>query len=189
MEFFKPSFLFGISPILKKGLFQRFVEDRVKSSFLFKVLTKTGVVGSREPEAGDVIYCVRYHGAYRHFGIYAGNGRVIHFAPPGGDIGGQAYIHEVSIQEFADGSEVHILEFSDHYESNSLLRKIAMSDDYELQTPENTVKRARSKIGKKGVNDDGYHLIMNNCEDFAIWCKTNVFESKQVNDFIDSILP
>jgi hypothetical protein len=140
MDFFKPSILFGIPPICKKGLVQRLAEDNAKSSFLFKVLTEVGIIGSREPKPGDVIYCVRYLGVYRHFGIYAGNGRVIHFAPPGGDIGKKAYIHEVSIKEFADGDMINILEFSDNYESNSLLRKIAMSGDYKLQTPEETVK-------------------------------------------------
>ncbi len=34
------------------------------------------------------------------------------------------------------------------------------------RSPEETVKRARSKLGEKG-----YNLINNNCKQFAVWCK------------------
>lgn len=141
------------------------------------------------PKYGDVVYCDRYIFLYRHFGIYVGKGKVIHFAPKDGDVGKNAVVHETSIEEFADGNEVCVFEFSEKYHSKSILRKIAMSKDYKLQSPRNTVKRAQSMLGQKGLNNAGYNLIMNNCEDFAIWCKTNVYESKQVNAIIDSFLP
>ncbi len=180
----------AVKKCVKSSLFSRVVRDRAKSSILSIALNKFGIIKEREPRFGDVVFCVRHCGVYRHFGVYVGNGRVIHFAPSdGGDMGGDAYVHEVSLDEFADGDIVSVFEFSEHYESNSLLRKIAMSSDYKLQSPEDTVRRARSLLGQKGLNNSGYHLIMNNCEDFAIWCKTNVYESKQVNDFIDLIIP
>ena len=42
---------------------------------------------------------------------------------------------------------------------------------------EKTVERARSKLGQKG-----YNILTNNCEHFAIWCKTGEEESSQVRD-------
>ncbi|MBQ7417895.1 MAG: lecithin retinol acyltransferase family protein, partial [Acidaminococcaceae bacterium] len=37
------------------------------------------------PLPGDVIYVKRMGDLYRHYGIYAGNNRVIHYAGHGGD--------------------------------------------------------------------------------------------------------
>ena len=143
------------------------------------------------PQYGDVIFCARVGGLYRHFGIYIGDRCVIHFADPQGDFNtDRAVIHEISLDKFVDGCKLYRMTFPKKYSSDSILRELVMSEDYVLYTPDETVKRAKSKLGKKGVKDDGYNLVMNNCEDFAIWCKTGVFESKQVNAWIDgSILP
>lgn len=51
---------------------------------------------------------------------------------------------------------------------------------YHLYTPSETIERARSRLG-----EDRYNLIVNNCEHFAIWCKTGIHESHQVNGLID----
>ena len=47
---------------------------------------------------------------------------------------------------------------------------------YKLYSPEETVQRACSRLGEKK-----YRLPTNNCEHFAIWCKTGIRESHQVN--------
>ena len=141
------------------------------------------------PQYGDVIFCTRVGGLYRHFGIYIGDRCVIHFADPQGDFNtDRAVIHEISLDKFVDGCKLYRMTFPKKYSSDSILRELVMSEDYVLYTPDETVKRAKSKLGKKGVKDDGYNLVMNNCEDFAIWCKTGVFESKQVNALIDGII-
>lgn len=54
--------------------------------------------------------------------------------------------------------------------------------DYHLYSGEETVERARSQIG-----ENAYNLALNNCEHFAIWCKTGLRESSQVNGIISSI--
>lgn len=36
-----------------------------------------------------------------------------------------------------------------------------------LYTPQETVKRARARLGEAI-----YNVLLNNCEHFAIWCKT-----------------
>jgi cell wall-associated NlpC family hydrolase len=119
----------------------------------------------RTPQAGDVIWVDR--GFYNHCGIYAGGGRVIHFAPLGGGFEldpDQAIIHETTFRHFADGGQVKVIDFPEGY------------------SPEETVRRARSCIGKRGPEDTGYDLAANNCDHFATWCKTGEFKSLQVED-------
>lgn len=55
--------------------------------------------------------------------------------------------------------------------------------DSKLYSPEETVRRARSKLG-----ESEYNLIFNNCEHFAIWCKTGVSKSEQVDEIIDFLI-
>ena len=54
--------------------------------------------------------------------------------------------------------------------------------NYQLASPSKTVERARSKLG-----EDGYNIVFNNCEHFAIWCKTGVKESHQVNCILQAL--
>ena len=53
---------------------------------------------------------------------------------------------------------------------------------YHLYSGEETVRRARSKLG-----EGGYNLALNNCEHFAVWCKTGVKDSSQVNSVLDML--
>ena len=48
--------------------------------------------------------------------------------------------------------------------------------NYELHSAEETVSRALSKLGERQ-----YNVATNNCEHFALWCKTGVHESHQIN--------
>ena len=57
-----------------------------------------------------------------------------------------------------------------------LLYQIKNKVKFKIYSPEETVKRARSKIGERK-----FFLPGNNCEHFAIWCKTGVRQSYQVN--------
>lgn len=50
-------------------------------------------------------------------------------------------------------------------------------------SPEETVERARQCNGK-----EKYNLLANNCEHFAIWCKTGVKESIQVKKIYEVLL-
>ena len=54
--------------------------------------------------------------------------------------------------------------------------------NYHLYSPEETVQRAKSKIGERR-----YNLVFNNCEHFAVWCKTGLSESRQINELIRMI--
>ena len=44
-----------------------------------------------------------------------------------------------------------------------------------MNTSEETVRRAKSQLGMSQ-----YSLMFNNCEHFAIWCKTGLKESSQM---------
>lgn len=80
----------------------------------------------------------------------------------------------------------------DSFERNSLKRllrslwewsKKKRASGYHLYSGEETVRRARGELGK-----EEYNLVTNNCEHFAIWCKTGLKESSQINRLIDIIL-
>ncbi|CAH3043926.1 unnamed protein product, partial [Porites evermanni] len=47
--------------------------------------------------------------------------------------------------------------------------------------PETVVSSAKSKLGERK-----YHPVTNNCEHFALWCKTGISSSEQVNNVKDA---
>jgi hypothetical protein len=112
---------------------------------------------------GDILYVSR--GLYKHYGIYTGGGKVIHFAPlAGAEINAEnAVIHETDMENFLKGGILKI-----DKKSKAKFSRLEI------------VERARSQIGSKG-----YNLVFLNCEHFARWCKTGVYESDQVNSAID----
>jgi hypothetical protein len=123
---------------------------------------KGGIMFTHSPRPGDILYVNR--GFYLHYGLYAGDGRVIHFAPlSGNEINAEnAVIHEITLDAFLKGGELNI----DKKAKASYPR-------------EEIVRRARAQIGAKG-----YNLVFNNCEHFARWCKSGISESKQVENAI-----
>ena len=50
----------------------------------------------------------------------------------------------------------------------------SIRSDYKLYTPEQTIRRAESRLG-----ESSYNLALNNCESYAMWCKTGVNISYQ----------
>ena len=142
----------------------------------------------RSARFGDVIGVDR--GLYQHFGVYVSNDCVIEYAAPSGDFGGTAQVQAVSLQKFLQGQTNYFIcifpaqppEISAKGADESfvqlalLLRRTIKGERYHLYTPEETVQRARSRLG-----ETAYNLALNNCEHFAVWCKTGVSESAQVN--------
>lgn len=94
---------------------------------------------------------------YLHHGVYAGNGRVIHY-------GGfnrlfvSRPVEEVSLEEFTLG--------------RGLAVKPWVAPKYLGQE---VVERARSRIG-----ENHYRLLSNNCEHFTEWCIGGKSRSRQV---------
>ena len=84
---------------------------------------------------------------YRHHGIYAGNGRVIHYR------GFKALlergpVEEITLEAFARGGQVLVKNFP--------------ADPFAGAA---RVERARTRLG-----EDRYGLFTNNCWHFAKWC-------------------
>ncbi|MDR1803094.1 MAG: lecithin retinol acyltransferase family protein [Treponema sp.] len=117
-------------------------------------------------QGGDILYVHR--GLYKHYGVYAGNGKVIHFAPlVGKEISAEnAVVHETNLGNFLKGGALAI--------DKKSKAKFSQSE---------IVERARSQIGSKS-----YNLVFFNCEHFARWCTTGVYESDQVNAAIDVVV-
>lgn len=118
----------------------------------------------RPLKKGDVIFAQDV--LYRHYGIYEGDGKVIDFSSSKGHEtdASDACIREKSLSAFAKG------------------RPLAIDGSVEENfSPNETVRRARSQIGKKKGE---YNLATNNCEHFARECKSGKSESKQVQKVV-----
>lgn len=60
------------------------------------------------PALGSVIYVHRKNflfPSYCHYGVYTGNGKVVHFAPVEGTIIRKTRIHETTMEDFLDGDK------------------------------------------------------------------------------------
>ena len=107
------------------------------------------------------VYCK----GYSHHGIDCGEGRVVHFeSDPWRKVRGTVFrqeppvVREVSYEEFSLGREVFVRAYDTPV------------------APDVVVARARARIG-----ESGYHIFDNNCEHFAVWCKSGNHVSTQIN--------
>ena len=117
----------------------------------------------RQAHHGDIIKV--NHTFYAHYGVYVDGGRVIHYTDTsGGDFKG--VVQETSLSSFLNG------------ESSYSVCEFDRRDYPHIYSAEETVRRARSKIG-----EGGYNFFTHNCEHFAVWCKTGKHESSQVSDY------
>lgn len=141
---------------------------------------------------GDVIGVSR-KGLYEHYAIYMGNDRVIHYCGEGNDFGGRVSVHEAPLSEFIKDSKNYFVVWFDEgrpikLQSRTTFLFNSTADLYSSKynrlkrrtySAEDTIKRAQSRIG-----EEKYNLVSNNCEHFAMWCKTGVSESSQVNQIV-----
>ena len=134
-------------------------------------------------QPGDILYVKRT--GYRHFGIYAGNQQVIHYYKEKNPLVSDGIISETTLADFQGVSDtIYVLNSTIHSDPplfDWIVRRL-LGDDIELYSPEETVARARSKLG-----EHGYNLLLNNCEHFALWCKTGIAQSAQ-SDYLLSCL-
>lgn len=102
------------------------------------------------------IFCYRI--GYTHHGIDLGDGTVIHYT---GEPGQQANaaVCRTPIDHFMRGCELHVQPYG------------------TCDPPEVVIERAHSRLG-----ESKYDLVFNNCEHFAVWCKTGTARSPQVKD-------
>ena len=146
-------------------------------------------------ENGDVIKVNR--GLYDHYGIFVkDNQHVIHYTGEKDPNDFNGIVRETSLSEFLNGAnDFTVCHFNEKVEQLTFLdNKNLLSDlwqkikelklkNYHLYSGNETVRRARSELGKRR-----YNLLCNNCEHFAIWCKTELRESSQVNKIIETLI-
>ena len=111
--------------------------------------------------------------------------------------GGSKVVHEESLRRFMHGAEtLRICIFPKKYgqplqqEISSPITSVVMPPEkiwrfmeqsrkaalYKRYSPQETIQRARSKLGKGGYLSS---------EHFAMWCKTGISESHQLNNMIE----
>lgn len=95
---------------------------------------------------------------YTHHGVYAGAGKVVHYAGLSRSLR-RGPVHEVTLAEFAQGHAVWVRQ----------------SPGARFAGVE-AVQRAYSRIG-----EDRYRLISNNCEHFCMWCLYGESRSDQID--------
>lgn len=162
-------------------------------------IASNNITSNESPRYGDIIGVNRMGCTYKHFGVYLNDYSVIHYASRSGDFGKDICIHETTLIKFLDGANNYfVCKFPEAYGRPSKINiksaiggsiytpkwnelfEFLKKKDYRLYSPEETVQRARGRLG-----ESNYNLVTNNCEHFAIWCKTGISESHQVNDVID----
>ncbi|HEX4152251.1 MAG TPA: lecithin retinol acyltransferase family protein [Steroidobacteraceae bacterium] len=119
-----------------------------------------GIASAEELVPGTHLIVVRR--GYRHHGVYAGGGRVIHYA--GRIKYPRGLVEEVSLSEFIDG------------------RRFLISRVPDERTGQHTVRRARSRLGERR-----YDLLRNNCEHFCNWCLLGDPRSLQIESLTSSL--
>ena len=110
----------------------------------------------------------RLKGIYDHYGVYESDNVVYEYGTGTGEKGKKASVHRTTLEDFVRGSEkCFVLVFPD---------SVKVFSSYE------TIQRARSRLG-----ETEYNLVTNNCEHFAIWCKTGISESHQIEDLMNAM--
>ncbi|WP_224788888.1 lecithin retinol acyltransferase family protein [Pandoraea terrae] len=99
--------------------------------------------------------------SYLHHGIYAGNGRVVHYAGLSRSLC-HGPVEEVSIASFAAGQGVWIMP--------------GVAPKYPGHE---AVRRARSRLG-----ENSYRLLTNNCEHLCTWSLYGESRSEQVEWYV-----
>lgn len=128
---------------------------------------------------GDVIGVQRL--GYTHYGIYASEEAVIHYVGNQNETDMDAMVRETSLVTFLRGDEDWFVLDLDERATDNVA---ALHGDYEMvetYSPDETVRRARSRLG-----ESRYNLLWNNCEHFALWCKTGREESDQVGSMLEA---
>src|SRR5437773_10612709 len=95
---------------------------------------------------------------FTHHGIDCGDGTVIHYT---GEVGKKvnAAIRRTPVEEFLKGGRERVRDYS------------------ECDPADVVIARAEGR-----VDEAKYHLVWNNCEHFATWCKTGNARSEQVKN-------
>lgn len=146
---------------------------RIIKYYYNKLLEKKSI--NRRVRRGDVIGVSRI--LYEHYAIYTGDGLVIHYTF--NEARSRLEIRKTGIEVFLHDSTTFFIldcEFEKPLKSGPIKYRDIKP---RLFSPEETVRRAESRLGEAE-----YNLLSNNCEHFAVWCKTGISKSYQVEEFL-----
>ena len=191
------NYLTGLSRILDENNIRKAWGSPEVMTEKFKRLTRKEFL-----EPGDVVGVTRKKalGIYEHYAVYIGDGQVVHYSGENFDFNDSVCIRKDTLKNFLkNDNEYFVLYFDSKI---SFPRKIQVktsfnfndvNPDYRLHltkdkwtrlySAQETVERALSRLGEKN-----YNLLLNNCEHFAIWCKTGVQESYQVKRAVNILI-
>ena len=162
-----------------------------------------GVMSIDDVHSGEVVKVDR--GLYDHYGIFlrvlGRDGEelhVIHYTGRDGHNDFSGIVRETALDVFLDGADEFMV---CRYEGGECRGRFLVMDIFRTRayTSEfsgmneladcpgregvRAVERGRSRIGA-----EGYSLPVNNCEHFAVWCRTGESESSQVGDVLHALI-
>ena len=145
----------------------------------------THAVDKRTLKPGDHIYAYRGLGFYSHHGIYTGEKgqEVIHFTGDRRKSKTTAAIQACSLDVFLSQRQLRLASYNETRKSMMLKRSgtvhklQSLSADKVLNTAKHYLENPREW--------DNYHVLTNNCEHFAVYCKTEIRRSNQIFGFTD----
>jgi hypothetical protein len=137
---------------------------------------------NKKVKKGDIIGVDR--GIYEHYGIYLGENQVIHFTSFSGNLSDNKIMITKMDHFFGEQTSIFVFNpYTQDKQNASLVNAVALMSfennngiQMKHYSVEETISRAYGELGK---ND--YNLVVNNCEHFAVWCKTGVHKSFQVD--------
>ncbi|KAG8480670.1 hypothetical protein CXB51_025215 [Gossypium anomalum] len=145
---------------------------------------------SKFPKPGDHIYCPRGGGLYDHHGIYVGDDMVIHLQGKGKKIEPLPECHKcrgkriengeiakVCIDCFLHKETLQIYDYGVPFREFSY-RKRGTCSQLHSKPPHEVISAATAFL--EGARFGDYDMFKNNCEDFAVFCKTGSAESYQI---------
>ncbi len=122
-------------------------------------------------QPGDHVYAYRSVGLYSHHGIYTGEEEeeLIHFS---GEQNSKrcARIRADTVEEFLQGSTLRLVAY-DVGGGAKVFKRSGSVHTMKSRPAEEVVATAKHYL-QKPLEWKEYHLLFNNCEDFAVYCKT-----------------
>ncbi|KAK3564846.1 hypothetical protein QTP86_029890 [Hemibagrus guttatus] len=129
-----------------------------------------------KPQPGDLIEIFR--GTYEHWGIYVGDGYIIHLAPPSE----HAYAGASSIMSVLyDKAEVKKEQLCDVCGNNKYRVNNLLDKKYEPRSVHVILREAHSFLGQ----ELSYCVFRGNCEHFATEMRYGKAESRQVRKAVE----
>ena len=141
-------------------------DSKKRAGFLFHTVFEDDL------KPGDHIYAYRLGGVYAHHGIYIGEPgmEVIHFSASN-KLSGKPCVQSCTYEEFKDGALLARLVAYDVSAIAAFFKRSLAVHQYKSRPAKDVVETAKYFLQHPEKYDE-YNFYFNNCESFAIYCKT-----------------